>query len=174
LPGRTDVRTRDRRSDNGRFAPPRKSQTKSQRRPTSNRCPIVQCAQPSLSLCNPRVRCRAARRTLGTTLGPHAMHLTAQPARGRTQHWTITPPLTSQNGQIPLPGGQGVAGHIRPSRLALGNTSQGPRRDLKAVSCSCLACGAGRCVPLPGRAQSGSVRDGRPLRQAIPGAPSAQ
>ena len=39
---------------------------------------------PRLSF-NPRVHCWAARRTLGTTLGPHGMHATEQPARRHTQ-----------------------------------------------------------------------------------------
>ena len=46
----------------------------------------------------PRVRCGAARRTLGTTLGPHGMRATERPARRRTQRRTVTPPMTSQNG----------------------------------------------------------------------------
>jgi len=35
------------------------------------------------------------------------MHMTEQPARRRTRRRTITPPLTSQNGLDPCPGGQG-------------------------------------------------------------------
>jgi hypothetical protein len=34
---------------------------------------------------------------LGTTLGPHALHLTGQPARRRTQRTGLEPTLTRQN-----------------------------------------------------------------------------
>jgi len=36
--------------------------------------------------------------SLGTTLGPHAMHATEQPARRLTQRQAVTPSTTSQNG----------------------------------------------------------------------------
>jgi hypothetical protein len=61
----------------------------------------------------PGVRIEGTRPTpptseLGTTLGPHALHLGRQPARHRTQCITPTPSLTRQNALDPLPGGQVV------------------------------------------------------------------
>ena len=71
---------------------------------------------PRLSF-NPRVHCWAARRTLGTTLGPHGMHATEQPARRHTQRSPCTAGLTWTDAKPHFLGVKGSPVQIRPSRL---------------------------------------------------------